>query len=398
MAAKLQSPPIALAIANNSPEIKALLLAARTSCDHDSAEALKRLTSQPLDWPELMDLAYRNGVSPLLYKTFRELSIQLPAANQTALAQEFQQRTLNNLVSTQQLLTLINGLEQAGVLAVPFKGPVLAQTVYGDLALRSFVDLDLWIELDAVDAARAWLEAQGFHVFRELQWECHLMHPQARINVDLHYAVTSEKFPFKLTLAQIRPRLCSFTLAGRTIQALAPEDTLLVLCVGWCKDCSVRKARLGQLCDVAELLRSHPNLDWDYLLPLARRLDADAILLLPLALAHSWLGAPLPAAILSRSQSSSRIRRLQEHLNRTFWDYRTHSDRSQSNLSTRDHALYFGLRSSLVARIAYLTRLIIIPTEKEKQLFAVPTWLTFVYIPVRLVRLVRKYGAYLMGQ
>ncbi|MCK4389505.1 MAG: nucleotidyltransferase family protein [Desulfobacterales bacterium] len=51
-----------------------------------------------------------------------------------------------NVIFTEKLLNLPNLFEAHGIPALPFKGPVLAQTVYGDLSRRQFVDLDILVQ------------------------------------------------------------------------------------------------------------------------------------------------------------------------------------------------------------------------------------------------------------
>ena len=54
-----------------------------------------------------------------------------------------------------------SSLADVGVTALPYKGPVLSLQLYGDLALRQSVDLDLVVPFDAYDAARAALVRRG---------------------------------------------------------------------------------------------------------------------------------------------------------------------------------------------------------------------------------------------
>jgi hypothetical protein len=383
-------------IADHSPEVTVLLLAARNPPDVQALDALQSWLSRPLDWSRLLFLARRNGVSPLLYQTLQRLRhLNIPDDLLQSLASESSSRTFSNLMRARQLLTLMQGLTKAGILAIPFKGPVLAQTAYGDISLRTFADLDIWVAPREIDVAEAWLQEQGFELRYRLQWESLFRQTQTGLNVDLHHAITSEKFPIKLTFEQVAARLQPLMLAGHTLLHLSPEDTLFVQCIGWCKDASARKARLAQLCDVAGVLQSHPHIDWVYLTALARKIEAQYILLLPLSLASDWLGAPLPEAISKQIQALPQLLKLQKYASEQFWQYAGEQPVSQ-NLSTRDHTFYFGLRSGFRARCIYLFRQIFIPTEKEKRMIIGPmARIPGMSLLLRLIRLVGKYGGYL---
>src|SRR5207253_975904 len=82
-------------------------------------------------------------------------------------------------------------------------------------------------------------------------------------------------------------------LAGRPWPAFAPARLLLILCVHGANHCWLR---LNWLCDVAELLRRNPALDWPALAAEAERWGCRRILTLGLLLAHDLLDAPLPPA------------------------------------------------------------------------------------------------------
>src|SRR5438067_2363962 len=50
-----------------------------------------------------------------------------------------------NLYATGELHRLLDVLADAGIAAMPWKGPALAAQLYGNLALRPFLDLDVLV-------------------------------------------------------------------------------------------------------------------------------------------------------------------------------------------------------------------------------------------------------------
>ncbi len=381
-----------------SSEITVLCLAARKQQTDITKAALQKLFIRPFGWNHFLCVARHHRVTALIYKTLQNLEPQtVPKEILQSLKMECYARVLFNQMLVQQLIEIVAGLKQAGILAIPFKGPSLAQMAYGDIALRTYADLDLWVSYQTFADTIEWLKTQGFQVVSSLQWECQMVHPETSVNLDLHHSITPSKFPFKLTFEQAKAHLSYQPLAGQLLPQLSPEDMLLVQCIGWCKDCWGRSALLGQLCDVAELLQSQPTLQWQSLLERTQQLDSLGMMLLTLATAHEWLGAPLPTEILNLIQESAQVSALQIYLNNQFWQYNSHENSLTQPLSTRDHVFYFGLRLSLWARLSYIVRLVITPTNKEKQIINVPVWLSFVHIPLRLIRLSQKYSAFLIN-
>ena len=57
---------------------------------------------------------------------------------------------------------LVPYLEANGIETLVFKGPALAQSIYGRIALRPFLDLDILVQ--PRDVAKAWslLKAEGY--------------------------------------------------------------------------------------------------------------------------------------------------------------------------------------------------------------------------------------------
>ena len=67
-----------------------------------------------------------------------------------------------SLRQTGHLLRIVERLREAGVDAMPYKGPVWAQCLYGDVSLRAWQDLDLVAPHDQLPLLRQALTESGF--------------------------------------------------------------------------------------------------------------------------------------------------------------------------------------------------------------------------------------------
>ncbi len=126
---------------------------------------------------------------------------------------------------------------------------------------------------------------EAFHVF---------VKRSRAATVDLQWVMADGTFAFRLDRARFWKRLRPMALAGTSVPVLAPEDLLLVLCVHGSKHVF---EQLKWVCDIAELVRRHPGLDWTYLEKTARELHCWRMVLMGLALVRILLSAPLPDAI-----------------------------------------------------------------------------------------------------
>lgn len=381
-------------------EIAFLCLFARVHLDGATLDRLRTLLLQSLNWRHVLGLAHYHKVSSLLYRSLCRLDDSaVPASLLEKLASEHKLRTLRNLLMTHQLVDVVAGLKQVGIVAIPFKGPVLAQAAYGDLALRATADLDLWVHPDLREAAQDWLKTQNFELLQRLPWESLLRNSQNSIDVDLHESLTPDQFPIGLGFNDVESRLQPLSLAGKRIEQMSFEDTLMVQCVGWCKDAWGRSAKLSQLCDIAELVRSHSNLDWAYIEHTSTKLDMQHIVGLPLSLARDWLDAPLPDSVEEhQGLASPHLQKLSQYASRQFWQYGSFIHPDDVPLSTRDHTFYFGLRTSYGARASYIAKQVFVATEKEQAIVDLPIEIPWLYVPIRLLRLLRKYLEYYLSR
>ena len=201
------------------------------------------------------------------------------------------------------------GIFQAhGIAAVPVKGPSACLVcAYGNLGLRAYNDLDILISEADVAKARDLLIAEGYHsnfvptpsqeaAVLEIAREYKLFHAGHDILIELQWRLIEEQFSVPFDQGRMRANLHPVCIAGATVMSLAPEDMLLFLCVHGAKH---QWSRLGWICDVAEHIRSNPQMDWKAIVRQAESLYARRMLLLGLLLAGELVGAKIPEDVLA---------------------------------------------------------------------------------------------------
>src|SRR3989442_3875618 len=106
-----------------------------------------------MDWEWLLRSRHPQGLLPLLYRRLGSRPDSVPAAIRGALREGFEANARRALRLTAELLRLHEQLASRGVTVIPYKGPVLAASVYGDLALRPFSDLEFLVHRRDADRA-----------------------------------------------------------------------------------------------------------------------------------------------------------------------------------------------------------------------------------------------------
>ncbi len=365
-----------------------LLCCGRVHLQSPEAERLAFLLTQKLDWEYVLWQAAWHRITLLLFRQLQRFANALPPAVLTHLHERSNLLVRQGLLQTTALLQVLQALKEQGVTALPFKGPALAAALYGDPALRESEDLDVLVTPADLPAAKTVLHTLGFRPLHplsrkqeagSLRYECAstFVQPDTGIVLDLHWAFNRKYLAVPLSLAEVLPRLRPQVLAGTPIPQLAPEHLLLALCVHGGKH---QWASLNWIIDVAELLRTQPHLDWQYLTDYSRVIGCQRFLLLGLHLAERLLRAPLPAALHSAIAADCRVAQLAEHaLRRLFpeaeWD---------PGVAER---IFFLLRARerRLDQLRFVLRRLTMPTLSDLFFWQLPTPLYLVLRPARLL-------------
>jgi hypothetical protein len=298
-------------------EFQLLLYCARSQLD---AEPIKALVNAGPNWQSLLELAAQHGVRPMLHKSLKLLCWDdVPQATKLKLEDFIRKNMQKNLFLIGELLRLIEAFQQNGIPIATFKGPILAEVIYGDLSLREFNDLDVIVHQTDLRKAEDILNSCGYvaqfpdkdyrSTFLSYHGQYVFSHSQTGLCVDLHWQLSSKGVAFPVQSAQVWSKLRLVTIAGRAVLTLANDDLALLLAAhgtkeGW--------RRLVWVSDFAELVRKCQDIDWAEVLERAHRSHSLRSVLLAFNLASTLLGAPAPANVIDRARANSAVRVLSE--------------------------------------------------------------------------------------
>ena len=295
-------------------ELQLLLACARVTIDADQRKHIQRLIAADPDWELLVRTAQRHGLYLLLHRSLCVVDQDcVPSAIIEKLAILSSNYRRRNLVLVAELLRVVTKLQNAEIGVIPYKGPALAQYVYRDFVLREFVDLDILVKPgDAVKARRVLMTAglpPARSVSRLAEQLLRYFHCEftffllSEVRLEVNWRQAPAYWLLPRIDDKVWERLGSLRLAGADIASLDPVDLLIVLCIHGCKHIW---DTLKWLVDVAELVRGHPELDWEALHSRAHELGAEIMLEIGLVLAHDLLQAPVPANVLKIARQRPR--------------------------------------------------------------------------------------------
>jgi hypothetical protein len=361
-----------------------------------------------MDWDTLLRMAKEHGTLPLLNRFFGRCGIdEVPKPFLDQLRQGGHDHARRNLMLLQCLLKLIAMMRRAGVRVLPYKGPVLALTAYGDASMRQCSDLDLIAPEADLPAAQAVLEAAGFRKVHAPEiaadpshasvHEYHLTYENVdhSIVIELHWEVVGQLFSVQLDPVDLWHRSQARQLAGMKINVLSAEDELLVLCIHGTKH---YWTRLTWICDIAQCLKGNPTIDWKLLIDRAAKQDARGMLIIAILLAHEVLGVAVPPSILAEAKAAHHAgaRELSERL---FCEQSSpHATVRGSSMQLNNGGLFASLmfhartrdRWSSAAR--YCFHRAFTPNAVDLGHTKLPRPLRFMYYVIRPLRLLAKYG------
>ena len=338
-----------------------------------------------------MQQAQVHGLLPLLcWHGTRTLAQDFPPEIAQQLHDHFRANAARNLLLIEELFHVVELLGSSGIPVVPFKGPVLAENLYGDASLRECVDLDILLRARDVPEAIRRLKSAGYaegpkltavqqNAFLTSQYEYAFLSP-AGILVELQWGIVPHYFSLALPEEQYWGRIQSATICGREVNQLSCEDLLLLLSFhggkhGW--------EKLIWLADVAELMASNPQLDWEYVLERARRAGGLRMVLLGAVLVSKLLGITLPRNLERPLAQDRTVNQIADRIvGKVLRGGRPSYLKSQLYL--------LRVRERWQDRLRYVARFAFTATPIEMEMVDLPAPFFFMYRFLRVLRGLRK--------
>jgi hypothetical protein len=258
-----------------------LLLACASVADEPARmDRVRSLLPLVSDWDRVLLLARRHGLLPLVTSTVGRVGeADVSGPRRASLVQAGTAAGHRALLLTRELLRILDGLEANGIDAMPYNGPALAQRLYGSVAARSYVDLDVLVRERDVERVAEALAPLGYSPVHSLHGRA--LRAQISSNSELKFLSTGEEggasgvlleiqwriapayMVFGLEMDTLWQRASVAPFVGNTqIRTLDDADLFLVLCFHGAKHLW---ARLGWVRDVAQFVAVTPNLDWERL-------------------------------------------------------------------------------------------------------------------------------------
>jgi hypothetical protein len=370
------------------PEWEVLLLCARSRPEPRIDDRLRALFAGPIDWGLLTRMAWINRMIPLLHWHALRLAAPMPDWAVKHLDETQARNTERGQRMMARMAALASALDDAHIPFITFKGPTLEALAYAEPGVRECADLDILVRESDLPATGPAMEGIGYRledelgpleerIFRGYHFAYEFVDPTGAANVDAHWRLLPSTWSIPIDYEGFWRRSGTTTIAGRTVRVFADEDLLFYLALHSTKE---RWLRLRMICDVAELVRARPALDWDRALASAQAQGGSRMMLLAAHLAANWLDAPVPERIRAHARSDRLIQRFEAELWRTM-----QSGKDDFSRLFELSAFRLLVLDRLADRIGYVVRTLATPRLVHTQIVKLPVGLAAGYVPVKLV-------------
>ena len=359
-------------------------------------ESLLKQSSQdkPVEWETVLRLADHHGTSSLLYRNLSRLCGFVPSSTLALLRRSYERNIHKSLFLARELIRILDCVDALGVDVIPYKGLVLSEVYYGDMAMRQSGDLDLFVRRHDVTRIKRAVCDLGYtprvpipenaeEAYVTSGYECTFDSSAGRNLLELQWALQPRFYAVDFNMDGLFERAVNVAVAGRTVKTPSPEDLLLVLSVHAAKHVW---GRLIWLCDIRQIAKSE-NLNWALVQSQARELGIERILHITLLLTHRLLAAGIPEPVHNAVLADPAAQMFAEKIGADMAIGVSYGEQQLSYFR-----LMMKLRERRADRIRFLTRLTFTPGPGEWEAVGLPKTLFPLYRLVRLGRLAARFA------
>jgi hypothetical protein len=364
-----------------SIETRLLTLLARATVPAADAERASSLIAGGISWPLLGAQARFHGVTPLLFRSLERLrSHDVPGDVLAELCAVYRENAVRNAILAHELRRVLVALVDAGVPVMPLKGVALAESLYGDAALRVCSDIDILVPRARVRHAHDTIVGLGYRTeFTEKFFLDLLTHHDiecafsfeghgVEYTLDLHWGVSWPGVRGRRAMDELWAEARPSSFRGVAIHGLGPEWEVLVLAIHAARH---RWQALKWLVDVHELC-VRGGIDWSIVRERAGELGWHEIVQITLGLSHLLLETPMPAELRAGNLPS--------------W-LETFELGGEPSGAWRNALFPMRLLPGRIDRLAHLARVLLVPTLAERRVARLPSSLAPFYYVLRPLRL-----------
>ena len=290
---------------------------ARTNIDQELQSIVQGILSPDLDWAYFFERCQTEGLSSLIYKTLLEIDhIEriIPPDIWSSLRDVYYSAITKNIFIFRTLERISTCFEREGIEVMVFKGPMLAECVYGDIGLRSMGDIDILVKKEDMAKTHGILTDLGYSTSFGIDFSNPLfglyrntllyqMTGSMSGSIHVHWHIINslpyhERVIQMIDMDRIWRESIPIKLGGANLRTFSPYHQIIFLSMHILNH-SFTPSIL--LCDIHEFLRlQKENVDWGRLVEEALEFGLSSHVYYTLYVVSTLLGTDIPEGVLNK--------------------------------------------------------------------------------------------------
>lgn len=377
-----------------SPEDKLILYCARTQLDEFLEDKIKSAVCSVSNWDYVIEMADRHRLTQFLYYHINKICPEnVPDDVMFILKKDFTSNVQKNLFMFGKLLEILDNFKLEKIEVLPYKGPILAITVYGNLGLREFDDLDIFVHEKDVLKIRRILASMDFQpsvnldIKKEKKYiqkmRDYIFHNDKNdIILEIHWRFPSIFFSLPKSIELFNWDKCrTIEIHSKSILLPSPEEMLLIICI---HNAEHRWERISLLCDFKEFINAN-EIDWFKITKKSEQLGIKRLVGINFYLANDLFDLDIPDNIFKELTSDKNVKKMSDQLKYEFF-----SKNPRSTNLLEEMLITYKLRENKIHGFKDILKGITSPGILEWQKIRNPIYMPFYYIQ-RPINLLRRY-------
>ncbi len=374
-----------------SEELQIVVLCSKSQLYPGDLTRVEELLQGESDWSLIIDLANKHKVLPRVWENLNAQFFELIPENISALQKAAgRSHFLTCALMVKHLLEVLVLFEQKSIFSIPYKGPVAALYLYGDISLRSYGDLDLLISRDDFPRVFQVMLENGYAPEIDIPSKQLVLYSSVEDNLsfrsprgllfEIHWELSGRYLRKPMDMDFVCRDLGSVKLANREVPIFSDENQFIYFCLHGTKHCW---EQLDLVSCVAELLGKAKNIDWRYVFGTATEYRCKRMLFVGILLAEKLFSTAVPYGVrrgIILDESSVALS--EEIYNKVY----AASAENSKVTDPRFSLLRMNIRDSRIDLVLYILRLVFIPSKAEWQAVLFPSVIRWMYYIIRPFR------------
>lgn len=285
-----------------SPEEKLLLFLPVVNPSGDTLHGIWGLLadkSHPVDFAWLFECAAMNEMAPVVYENLRAFD-NIPGATIERFRNAYLHSVRNNVLNAEEMIRVLRFLEKGEVEAIPLKGSLASEIIFGNPGLYPATDIDILVRPNDLVKAEKMLAAAGYSKLEGISDEdllsdhYHFIYWKDNYFLELHWNLVKRYFHAPPGFWWEEAGAVEYS--GIRVNALSPERYLLYA-IFRLFDHGFRPLKFFLF--ISGLIRKYEKeIDWEKLLRFSRTFKMERLMVFTLKLVHELFQAQISDNIL----------------------------------------------------------------------------------------------------